>query len=105
MLPQADDQTFRIWAFWFWGTFNIQTITLFFQMETLFNDRGKIRCLPVSTLESLFFFSVLGLEFRAYTLNLSTSTIFCERFFETGSCEQFAQAGFEPRSSLSLLSD
>jgi hypothetical protein len=42
-----------------------------------------------------FFFPVLGLELRAYTLHHSTSHIFCEGFFEIGSLELFAQAGFK----------
>jgi hypothetical protein len=49
-----------------------------------------------------FFFAVLGLELRAYTLSHSTTLFFCDRFFEIGSCELFARAGFEPRSSWSL---
>jgi hypothetical protein len=47
----------------------------------------------------LFFFAVLGFKLRAYTLSHSTSYFFVKDFFETGSLELFAQAGFEPRSS------
>jgi hypothetical protein len=32
------------------------------------------------------FFVILGLEIRAFTLNHSTSPVFCEKFFETESC-------------------
>jgi hypothetical protein len=42
---------------------------------------------------------VLGLELRAFTLSHSTCPIFCEGFFDTGSQELLAWAGFEPRSS------
>jgi hypothetical protein len=50
-----------------------------------------------------FFLSVvLGLEFRAFTLNYSITPIFCEQFFEIGSHELFAWADFEPCSSRSL---
>jgi hypothetical protein len=41
------------------------------------------------------FFSILGLELRAYTLSYSTSP-FCVNIFETGSPKLFAQAGFKP---------
>jgi hypothetical protein len=49
-----------------------------------------------------FFFSVLRLELRAYTLSPSTSPFVRWAFFEIGSHELFAQAGFEPWSSWSL---
>jgi hypothetical protein len=45
---------------------------------------------------------VPGFELRAYTLSYSTSPIFVMGFFEIGSRELFAQAGFEPPSSFSL---
>jgi hypothetical protein len=48
-----------------------------------------------------FFFVVLGLELRAYTLSHSTSPFFfvCVLgIFEIGSCELFALAGFELQS-------
>jgi hypothetical protein len=51
-----------------------------------------------------FFFAVLGLELRAYTLSHSTSP-FLWFFFDIGSCELFAQAGFEPQSSWALSSE
>jgi hypothetical protein len=41
-----------------------------------------------------FFFLVLRLEIRAFTLSYSTSLIFVKGFFEIGSHELFAQAGF-----------
>jgi hypothetical protein len=41
------------------------------------------------------FFAVLGLEFRAYILNHSTSPFFVKDFFKIGAQELFAQAGFE----------
>jgi hypothetical protein len=47
----------------------------------------------------LFIFAVLGLKLRAYTLSHSTSPFFCDGFFEIGSLELFAWAGFEPQSS------
>jgi hypothetical protein len=43
-----------------------------------------------------FFFVVLGLELRAYTLSHSTSPFFVKGFIEIWSCELFVQAGFEP---------
>jgi hypothetical protein len=48
----------------------------------------------------LLLFVVLGFELRAYTLSHTTShpSFFCEGFFEIGSHELFAQAGFELRS-------
>jgi hypothetical protein len=46
-----------------------------------------------------FFFPVLEFEFRAYTLNHSTSPFFVMAFFEIGSHEPFARTGFELRSS------
>jgi hypothetical protein len=49
-------------------------------------------------LSFFLFLAVLGLELRAYTLSQSISPFF-EGFFEIGSSELFAQAGFEPRSS------
>jgi hypothetical protein len=48
---------------------------------------------------SFFFFVVLGLELRAFTLNHSTSPTFCKGFFEIGSHELFAQVGFELQAS------
>jgi hypothetical protein len=45
------------------------------------------------------FLVVLGFELRAYTLIHSTSPFFVMVFFKIGSCELFAQSGFEPRSS------
>jgi hypothetical protein len=48
----------------------------------------------------LSFLAVLGLELRAYTLSHSTSAFFFVMdFFEIGSQELFARAGFEPLSS------
>jgi hypothetical protein len=44
----------------------------------------------------LFFFVVLGFEFRAYTLSYSTSPFFVMGFFEVGFCKLFTWAGFEP---------
>jgi hypothetical protein len=41
-----------------------------------------------------FLFAVLGLELRAFTLSHSTNPIFCDGFFEIGSLELFAWAGF-----------
>jgi hypothetical protein len=41
----------------------------------------------------------VGLELRVYTLSHSTSSFFVKCFFEIGSHELFAQAGFEPRTS------
>jgi hypothetical protein len=43
-----------------------------------------------------FFFPILGLELRAYTLRHSTSPFFVMGFFDIGSGELFAQAGFKP---------
>jgi hypothetical protein len=48
---------------------------------------------------SIVLFAVLGFELRAFTLSHSTSPIFVMDFFEIGSRELFARAGFEPRSS------
>jgi hypothetical protein len=45
------------------------------------------------------FFEVPGFELRAFTLSHPTSPIFVKVFFEIGSCELFAQSGFELRSS------
>jgi hypothetical protein len=42
-----------------------------------------------------FFFAVLGLELRAYTLSNSTR-LSVLGIFEIGACELFAWAGFEP---------
>jgi hypothetical protein len=47
----------------------------------------------------LFFFVVLGLELRAYTLSHSTSPFFVMGVFRDSFCEPFAQAGFKPQSS------
>jgi hypothetical protein len=46
--------------------------------------------------------SFWGFELRAYILSLSTSPFFVKGFFELGSCELFAQAGFKLQSSRSL---
>jgi hypothetical protein len=48
----------------------------------------------------LFFIyiAVLGLELRGYTLS-HPPVLFVMIFFEIGSLELFAQAGFEPKSS------
>jgi hypothetical protein len=43
-----------------------------------------------------FFFVVLRLELRAYTLSHSTNPLCVKGFFEIGSPELFARAGFEP---------
>jgi hypothetical protein len=53
-----------------------------------------------------FVFAVLGLELRVFTLSNSTSPIFVKGFFEIGSHELFAWAGFKPRDppDLCLLS-
>jgi hypothetical protein len=49
---------------------------------------------------SLSFFVVLGFQLRTYTLRHSTSPFFVMGFFfEIGSQELFAWAGFEPQSS------
>jgi hypothetical protein len=45
---------------------------------------------------TFFFFVVLGLELRAYTLSHSTSHFLGIGIFEIGSHELFACAGFEP---------
>jgi hypothetical protein len=50
----------------------------------------------------LFFFVVLGLELRAYTLSHSPPALFVLHIFEIESRELFVQAGFELRSSRSL---
>jgi hypothetical protein len=42
-----------------------------------------------------FFFIVLGLELRAYTLSHSTSPFLVMIVFEIGAYELFALAGFE----------
>jgi hypothetical protein len=52
-----------------------------------------------SVLAFFFFFLVLGLELRAYTLSQSTALFFVMGFFEIGSPELFAQADFESRYS------
>jgi hypothetical protein len=44
-------------------------------------------------------FVALGLEFRTYTFSHSNSPFSVKDFFEIGSHELFAWAGFEPRSS------
>jgi hypothetical protein len=46
----------------------------------------------------VFFFLVLELELRAFTLSHSTSPFFCDFFFffEIGSLKLFAWSGFEP---------
>jgi hypothetical protein len=49
-----------------------------------------------------FFLVVLRLELRAYTLSHSTSPFIVMDFFEIGSCELFARAGFKSWSSWSL---
>jgi hypothetical protein len=46
-----------------------------------------------------YFFVVLGLDLRAYTLNHSTSPFFVKGFGRYSLEELFAQAGFEPQSS------
>jgi hypothetical protein len=55
-------------------------------------------------MDTEIFFVALGLEFRAYSLSHSTSLsppppLFCEGFFEIGSCELFAQHDFKPQAS------
>jgi hypothetical protein len=47
-------------------------------------------------LQLFFFFAVLGLELRAFTLSHSTSPIFVKGFSRQGLMKLFAQAGFEP---------
>jgi hypothetical protein len=44
----------------------------------------------------ILFFAVLGLELKVYTLSRSTSPFFVKGFFEIGSHELFAWAGFKP---------
>jgi hypothetical protein len=56
-------------------------------------EEGHIGRIPKS--HYFFFFVVLGLELRAYTLSLSTSPVFMMGFFEIGFQELFAQAGFK----------
>jgi hypothetical protein len=46
-----------------------------------------------------FFFLVLGLELRAFTLSHSTNPIFVKGFLRYGLLEVVAWAGFEPQSS------
>jgi hypothetical protein len=46
-----------------------------------------------------FFFSVLQLELRAFTLSHSASPFFVMGIFEIGSHELFVWAVFEPQSS------
>jgi hypothetical protein len=47
----------------------------------------------------VFFFAILGLELRTYTLSHSISPfVFVMGFFEIGPRELFARAGFEPQS-------
>jgi hypothetical protein len=53
---------------------------------------------PQACTEILFFFSVLGLELRAFTLSHSTSP-FVLGIFKIGSLELFASADFEPQAS------
>jgi hypothetical protein len=60
-----------------------------YQYENFYKE-GK----PLGKRE-FFFFSVLGLELRAYTLSHSTSPFFVRGFFEIGFCELFAWASFE----------
>jgi hypothetical protein len=48
---------------------------------------------------SFFYFFLLGLEHRAYTLSHSTSPFFVCFFFKIRSLKLFAWAGFESRSS------
>jgi hypothetical protein len=47
------------------------------------------------TVHLFIYLLVLGLELRAYTLSHSTGPFFVMGFFEIGSWELFAQAGFE----------
>jgi hypothetical protein len=49
-----------------------------------------------------FFFVVLGLELRAYTLSHSTSPFLWWAFIKIRSLQLFAWIGFEPQSSWSL---
>jgi hypothetical protein len=61
---------------------------------------------PFPPKRNKYFFAVLGLELKAFTLSHSTSPIFCDRgFFEIESHELFAWAGFNPHPpDLCLLS-
>jgi hypothetical protein len=54
-------------------------------------------------LSFFFFFAVLGLEPRAYTLSHSTA-LCCDGFFDIGSQELFAQAASNLNPDLCLLS-
>jgi hypothetical protein len=47
----------------------------------------------------VLFFAVLGFELRACTFSHSTSPFLWWDFFQIGSCELFAQGGFELLSS------
>jgi hypothetical protein len=49
-----------------------------------------------ATIFIYFFFEVLGLELRAFTLSHSTNPIFVLSIFEIAPHEPFAWAGFEP---------
>jgi hypothetical protein len=54
--------------------------------------------LNLRSLSRNFFFPVLGLELRAYTLSHSTIPFFVMGVFEIGSPKLFSRAGFKPRS-------
>jgi hypothetical protein len=58
----------------------------------------EIKCYKAKKKEGAvtFLFAVLGFELRAYTLSYSTSPFFVMGFFEIGSQELLAWAGFEP---------
>jgi hypothetical protein len=51
-----------------------------------------------------FFFVVLGLELRAYTLSPSTSPVLCWIFLRWGLMDYFPGAGFEPAPDLCFMS-
>jgi hypothetical protein len=53
----------------------------------------------VSLFVFYFFFAALGFELKASTLSHSTSPLFVMGFFEIGSHELLAQAGFKPQAS------
>jgi hypothetical protein len=56
-----------------------------------------LHLLHLGQVAEFFFFAVLGLELRAFTLSHSLpQPFFCEGIFEIGSLELFAWAGFEP---------
>jgi hypothetical protein len=57
---------------------------------------GNVVIVPGVGVYIFFFFAVLRLELRVYTLSHSTSFYFVKCFFKIGSHELFAQAGFEP---------